>query len=301
MKKQYVLVVIFVLCLPILINAKSGVLAVKTTIFPLYDFAKAVGKDKVDVSLMLPPGTEAHSYEPTPRDIVSINKADFFIYIGEAMEPWAHDILATINSRNLVVIEAGALVEMREVANHEHRHEGIDPHVWLDFEIDQIIVQNIADAFSKKDSKNQDFYQTNAQVYINALKKLDREYKNSIDNCKIKTVLYAGHFVFGYLAHRYGLKHISPYEGFSPDAEPKPGNIKEIIKRINKLNIRVVYYEELLEPKIAKVITKETGVEMVLLHGAHNVSKDELKREVGFIDIMYDNLEKLKKGLQCLK
>ncbi|HOV14845.1 MAG TPA: zinc ABC transporter substrate-binding protein [Spirochaetota bacterium] len=123
-----------------------------TTIFPLYDFVKEVGKDKVDVSILLPPGSEAHSFEPTPKDIIKINESAMFVYIGESMEPWARKIVDSIRNKNLTILETEKVIEVIEESEHEeehHRHNGKDPHIWLDFEIDQKIVNKIVAPLKK--------------------------------------------------------------------------------------------------------------------------------------------------------
>jgi len=124
------------------------------------------------------------------------------------------------------------------------------------------------------------------------------KYKETIARCELKTIMYGGHFAFGYLAKKYGLTHISPYAGFTPNSEPTPQKIAELIDIIKKNNVEYLFYEELLDPKVTNAISKATGVTPMLLHGAHNVSKDELLKNVGFMEIMEENLEKLKKGLK---
>lgn len=292
-----------------------------TSIFPLYDFTREVGKDRVDVLIILPPGTEAHSFEPTPMDIVRINESAMFIYIGETMEPWAHDIINSIRKDTLTVIEACRDIEMisedehhgeeehsegedseKGVEHHEddnhHSHNGKDPHIWLDFEIDKKIVNSIAEKLGEIDPANKDFYLENAKNYNEKLTKLDTNYKETLDKCQLKTIMYGGHFAFGYLAKRYGLVHVSPYDGFSPNLEPTPQKIAELIEIIKKEKIEYLFYEELLDPKVAKSISSSTGVKLELLHASHNLTKNEIDNNTNFISIMENNLTKLKKALK---
>ena len=116
---------------------------------------------------------------------------------------------------------------------------------------------------------------------------------------KHKKIIYGGHFAFGYFAKRYGLGYESPYEGFSPNAEPSPKAIVELIKKMKSSQIKYIYYEELIDPKVARTISQAAGAKLELLHGAHNISKSELENGVTFIYIMNKNLEKLKEGLEC--
>ena len=288
-------------------DAKSKV-EVVTTLFPTYDFAKQIGKGKVNVSLLLPPGVEPHAFEPKPADIVRISKADIFVYTGKFMEPWVEDILNGISNKNLVVVDASQGIGLMadkdhdEEAEHEHGHHhhgGADPHIWLDLGNDQIMVNTIAKALVQKDPANSTFYLDNAKEYNAKLIALDQRFKETLSTAKYKTIIYGGHFAFGYFVRRYGLEHDSPYEGFSPNAEPSPKAVAELINKLKVSGIKYIYYEELLDPQVARVIASETGAKLELLHGAHNISKDELNRGVTFIDIMEDNLKKLKVGLEC--
>ncbi len=310
----------------------KGKVEVVTTLFPTYDFAKQIGKDKVNVSLLLPPGVESHTFEPKPQDIVRITKADVFIYTGKFMEPWAEDMIKGVSNKNLVVVDASKGIELsgeedhdeelehhgeegkhheegedhegeehaeHQAEEHGHQHGGKDPHIWLDLANAQVMVNTITQALAQKDPKNRAFYLNNAKEYNEKLADLDKRFKETLSTCKHKTIIYGGHFAFGYFAKRYGLEHVSPYDGFSPNAEPSPKAIAELINKLKRLGIKYIYFEELLDPKVARVISQETGARLELLHGAHNVSKDELSRGRTFIDIMEDNLKKLRVGLEC--
>ncbi|MBU4251360.1 MAG: zinc ABC transporter substrate-binding protein [Candidatus Omnitrophica bacterium] len=284
-------------------QASKAKLEIVTTLFPTYDFAKQIGKDKVNVSLLLPPGVESHTFELKPADVVRISKADIFIYTGKYMEPWAEDMLKGVSNKNLIVIDASKGIELAGEEGHdeepEHHGGGKDPHIWVDLGKAQIMVNTIATALTEKDQVNKAFYLKNAKEYNAKLADLDERFKETLSTCKHKTIIYGGHFAFGYFAKRYGLEHVSPYDGFSPNAEPSPKALAELINKLKASGMKYIYYEELLDPKVARVISQETGANLELLHGAHNVSKDELSRGCTFIDIMEDNLKKLRVGLEC--
>lgn len=431
-----------------------------TTLFPQYDFAKAIGQDKVEVTLLLPSGVEAHSYEPTPRDIVTIQGADLFIYTGEVMEPWAHKTLEGIAtdqlkvvdvSKNIALINAegehasdegeheehvhelaatdfyewsgafhltpgqyqwtfakvdGSYAEetmllgltlaensteeglekahkrteqvFLNLANHvdvggiikgeeglyhlvfdasqeistynltvekegvylffaehnpiefeagehflkdsdgfaveaigdsheEHAHSGethedhnhgtYDPHFWTDPNNAMIMVDTVLEALVGADPANAAFYTANAESYKAELEALDTLLVSEISTLENKTIIHGGHFAFGYFAKRYGLNYVSPYVGFSPDSEPTGQKIREMIDLMDTLGVKAIFYEELIDPKVARVIAEEGGAQLLLLHGAHNVSKDELQSGLTYIIIMKENLERLKAGL----
>jgi zinc transport system substrate-binding protein len=298
--------------------ADPGKLQVVTTLFPLYDFSRQIAGDKAQITLLLPPGVEAHSFEPRPQDIITINKADVFIYTGPFMEAWVGDILGGINNKKLLVIDASKNIQLtaeeehEEAAHeepheheadhdhdHDHDHGGADPHIWVDPVLAQQIVTDIANGFAAQDTANKDFYLANAKAYNDKLALLDTKIRQTLTPCKTKTILYGGHFAFGYFARRYGLDYISPYAGFSPDAEPTPKKITELIEKMKTLDSKYIFYEELLDPRVARTIAESTGAKLLLLHGAHNISKEELDKGVTYLEIMEGNLQRLKLALNC--
>ena len=183
--------------------------------------------------------------------------------------------------------------------HHHHHHGGKDPHIWVDLGNTQKMVDSITRAFVQKDPKNKAFYQNNAAALKAKMTDLDRRFRSTLSTAKHKTIIYGGHFAFGYFANRYGLAHESPYPGFSPNAEPSPKAIADLISKMRASGQKYIYYEELIDPKVARIIAEETGATLELLHGAHNVSKKELKAGITFLDIMEDNLQKLKVGLEA--
>lgn len=287
-------------------------LQVVTTLFPIYDFARHVGKDRVSVTLLLPPGVEAHTFEPKPSDFIKINKADVFVFTNTYMEPWADDLIKGTLNKSLAVIDASQNIEFigdkehhdtikRNDTQHEHHLEDHikDPHIWLDLENAQIMVQTIASAFAKKDPAYSGYYMRNAADYNQRLKDIDRRFRQTVSGCKQRTIVYSGHFAFGYFTRRYGLSHLSPYAGFSPNAEPTPKAITGLIRALKSSKAKYIFHEELLDPTVGRVIASETGAGLLLLNGAHNISKEALHTGTTFIGIMEDNLKKLSLGLEC--
>lgn len=275
-----------------------------TTLFPTYDFAKNIGKDRVKVELLLPPGVEAHSYEPKPEDILKIQKANVFIYTGKYMEPWAEKIIKSIDNKNLIVVDASkGISELIEQGIHKdkrHEHdEKLDPHIWLDFDNAKIMIDNILSGLISADESNKKFYEINASSLKEYISKIDENYRQGLSNCKSRYFFHAGHFAFGYLAKRYNLEYISAYPGISPDEEPTPKRIGEMARKIKKYNVKYIFYEELTIPRIANVLSKETGVTLLKINSAHNLSKEDLENETTYINIMESNLKQLRIGLEC--
>ena len=288
-------------------------LTVVTTLFPLYDFTKNIVGDKASVTLLLPPGVEAHSFEPKAGDLLRVNTADLFIFIGKFMEPWADNLLKGVDNKKIIVVDASKCIALVDGENgHRHSQEDgkkhndfghsnrgkIDPHIWLDLGNARKMVTNILEALAARDPGNKDFYKKNADAYIMKLVDLDMQYNKGFLNCKKNLFVHGGHFAFNYLAKRYNLQYISAYHG-SPDSEPSPQRIISMKKKIQENNIQYIYYEELIAPRLANVLARETGARLLKLHGAHNISKEDFERGISFVAIMEENLKNLKAGLEC--
>lgn len=287
----------------------SGKLRVVATIFPVYEFARAVAGDKAEVTLLLPPGMEPHSFEPRPEDIVRVSRADLFIYTNRYMEPWAGEIVKGAGGGKLTVVDASRGAKFLKAGNgedhdghddgeHGHGGEGMDPHLWLDFTNAQLMVDTIAAALAERDPANRAVYLANAAAYRAKLADLDERYRAGLAACATRTVLHGGHFAFGYLANRYGLRYESAY-AVSADAEPTPAKLAKLVKQVREEGLKHIYTEELLDPRTAETIARETGASILMLHGAHTVAKADLDKGITFIALMEKNLASLREGLQC--
>ena len=281
-------------------------LRVVATLFPVYDFARVVGGDKAEVTLLLPPGVEPHNYEPKPEEAAGISRADLFVFTDRYMEPWAADLLKGLDGKRMpVAVEAGAgvqfLPEMEEgmaEAGHHHDHGGMDPHIWLDPQNARLMTAAIADAMAKKDPANAAYYHANASRYEDELSRLDERFRNGLASCRQRTFLHGGHYAFAYLARRYNLTYRSAY-AMSANAEPTPQRIVELVRQVRSLGLTHIFYEELLSPAMAETIAHETGATLLKLHGIHNVSRSDLDRGASYLSLMEDNLKNLRTGLEC--
>lgn len=283
----------------------TGKVHLVATIFPVYDFARSVAGDRVLVSLLLPPGVESHGYEPTPRDLATLSKAGVFVYAGIGMESWAPRLAAAADNRKLVVVDASSGIPL--IAGHHHEEGELedegeedqagDPHIWLDPLLARRMVRNIEAGLTEADPAGAQVYRQNADAYVAQLEQLDADLAAALGQLKSRTIIYGGHFAFGYFAKRYDLGYVSPYAGFSPDAEPTPRRVAELAATLKKTGTDTIFYEELLEPRVATAIASETGAKLRLLHGAHNVGKDEFQGGITYLGIMRRNLEVLVEAL----
>ncbi len=290
-------------------DAPASGLQVVTTLFPLYDFARTIGGNKAQVTMLLPPGVEPHTFEPKPEDMIRISRAGLFIYTNRYMEPWAETVIKGIDNKKLTVVNAGHKVRYSVAASSEedhhqaenyssHDHKGMDPHVWLDFANAALMVDSILDGFIAADFNNADFYRRNADALKLKLAALDGRYKKTLAGCASRKLLHGGHYTFGYLAKRYNLDYHA-LSGVSSDSEPSASRMIELIAEIRSSKAKYLFAEELLSPRLTETLAKEAGVGVLMLHGAHNLSRDELNKGTTFFDLMDRNLERLQKGLGC--
>jgi zinc transport system substrate-binding protein len=272
----------------------SGKLRIVTTLFPLYDFVSAIGRDKTEVSSLLPPGVEPHAFEPRPSDVVRINRADLFIYTGKFMEPWVDDIIKGVVGRQVAFIDASRGIWLKPGGE---KAGSFDPHIWLDFSLAQKMVDNVALALAERDPANAAFYKKNTADYKAKLVALDNNFRAALARCRKKKIVYGGHYAFGYLTKRYGLEYLAA-QGLAPDAEPTAGDLAKLVDQINRHQIKYIFYEELTSPKIAETLASETKARLLKLNAAHNLTKEDYNRHATFISLMRANLENLKIGLE---
>lgn len=273
-----------------------------TSVFPLMEFAQAVCGERGEASLLLPPGAEIHTWRPRPRDIIKLSSADLFIYIGSDLEPWLHDILKSVKESNLRVLEAShglSLIEEESLDHvHEHEHGLLDPHIWLDFEIDQVIIDKIETILSEMDPEGSLIFKRNASKYKEKLQRLDQKFKDGLKNCLHRTFILGGHAAFGYLGRRYNLHQISLY-GLSPDSKPTPKQLVEVVELARKHKIKIIFFEIYVSNELAEVIAREVGARTMVLNPGANLTEGQLKSGITFFDIMELNLENLRNGLVC--
>ena len=284
--------------------AGDGRLRVLTSFYPMYDFACKIGGDCIDVTNMVPSGTEPHDWEPSTNDLKNLEKADVFIYNGADMEPWADDLLVS-RSDTLRVVEASENVELRTTdGEHEHAHEhedadhhhgDVDPHVWLDPENAKIEMEAIRDALCAADPENSTVFQSNYEKYAAELDALDAEFREKLAPLPNRTIVVA-HEAFGYLCDAYGLTQVG-IEGLSPDSEPDPGRMAEVIDFVREHSISTIFFEELVSPKVAEAIASETGAQAKMLSPLEGLSDEQAAAGADYFSVMHDNLAALMEAL----
>ncbi|MDR1914220.1 MAG: metal ABC transporter substrate-binding protein [Clostridiales bacterium] len=313
--KKVILSIISVVCFATLAGCSAtensagvsdeGKLSVISTVFTPYDFSRSITGELADVSMLLPPAAESHSFEPTPQDIIKVQNSDVFVYVGGESDEWVNTILESLDTSKMTVITLMDCVEVVEeeivegMEEEEEEEEGIayDEHVWTSPKNAKLIVQKISDALVSADPKNAAAYEKNTDDYLSRLTELDASFQAVVDGAKRKTIVMGDRFPFRYLADAYGLDYFAAFPGCSTETECSAATIAFLIDKINAEQIPVVFHIELSNENIAKSISEATGAENLLLHACHNITKADFDNGKTYIDLMKGNVETLKAAL----
>lgn len=279
-------------------SGEPNKLVAYTTIYPLYDFTVNVGGDKVEVINLVPPGAEPHEWEPSPRQMAEISKGGILIYTSFGKDYWVEKALNNINDANFSAVEASKGIELSHssgAGNHDPGNpDSVDPHIWLDPVLAKKMVVNIKEGLMAADSSNRSYYEQNAEAYIEELELLDTEYQ-VLKNAPQKDFI-TSHAAFGYLAARYGLNEV-PVRGMSPESEPTPAKMAEIIKMAREKNISYVFFESMVDPRVSQTIAAEVGAGTLVLNPLGSLTREEIKAGCSYLSIMRENLANLKLAL----
>lgn len=289
-------------------NIKPEGINIITTIFPSYDFVREIAGDNVNITLLLPPGSESHSYEPTPQDIIKIKNCDLFIYNGGKSDNWVNTILDSIdNDLNvLLMTDSVDIVEEKIIEGMETENGNIaddikeaeyDEHIWTSPVNCIKIVSAIRDALIKIDTDKSNIYTENAAVYIKKLEKLDSEFRSFAEYSSNKTLIFGDRFPFRYFADEYNFKYYAAFPGCSNETEPSASTLSFLIDKVKAENIKTVFYIEFSNHLIADSISEATGAKTALLHSCHTVSREDIINGISYLSLMEQNLITLKEAL----
>jgi zinc transport system substrate-binding protein len=255
--------------------------------------------------MLLPPGAESHSFEPTPKDIITVQNSAVFIYIGGESDAWVDKILQSMNTGGMKILSLMDTVDVVEeeivegMEEEEEKEEAAyDEHIWTSPRNAKRIVRAIADTLCEADAANTDFYRKNASEYIARLDALDGAFQDVVDKGKRKTIVFGDRFPFRYFADAYGLSYFAAFPGCSPETECSAATLAFLIDKIKSERIPVVFHIELSNEKMADTISEASGAKKLLLHACHNISKKEFESGVTYLDLMSANVERLREALR---
>jgi len=296
--------------------ANDGRLNVVVTAFPAYDFVRQIVgeqglQDRVNLTMLLSPGAESHSFEPSPRDMITIMNSDVFIYVGES-EQWVERILRSMNTDEMTVFAITGPVELL-LNEHEHEHGPtcddpdcfddhlfcslFDEHVWTSPQNAILIVRALTELLSAADPSNAYLFRQNAAVYIRELEQLHVAFAELVAGARRHTLVFGDRFPIRYFAEAYGLTWHAAFDGCSTQTDPSPARIASLINVVRDERIPVVFHIELSNERIADVIVEATGARKLLFHTAHNVTRQDFNSGLTYLEIMRRNIDNLRIAL----
>ena len=309
---------------------EDGRLKIVATVFPAYDFARTVVGELAEVTLLLPPGMESHSYEPTPADILAVQNCDLFLYLGGESDVWVDTILSAVEPKGQVLrmVDCVELLEETHVEgmqmdpghDHEgHDHEehpaeahpqdahheetaplhlgavvGMDEHVWTSPRNAALITLEIGHHLAELDDANAETYQTNAAAYAAELDDLDRRFQDFFESQPHRTIIFGDRFPLLYFAERYALDYYAAFPGCGTQTEPSAATIAFLTEKVRKEDLSTVWYIEFSNHLVADSIAEATGRQTALFHTCHNVTRAEMEAGATYLSLMENNLETLK-------
>ena len=281
--------------------------SVVTTGFAAYDFARQLLGERGEAELLIPPGSETHSFEPTPKDIIDIQNCDLFIYTGGESEAWVADVLESVGGgvRAVTLMDCVELLEEETVegmedphAGHDHGHGAeYDEHVWTSPRNAALICGKIAAALSEADPQGAESYAAALEDYCAQLDELDAAFTEVVESGARRTVVFADRFPLLYFARAYGLEYFAAYPGCSDDAEPSAATVAFLIDKVRGEDIPVVFHIELSNELMADTVCDETGAEKRLFSACHNVTRAQFESGATYMELMWDNVDALREAL----
>lgn len=319
MKKFFALILICTLCLALCACGQQvqapetdGGVNIVATVFPAYDFARQIAGDDGNVTLLIPPGSEAHSYEPTPQDIIRIQNCDLLVCNGGESEAWLDEILGGMGNEIPTVVMLDCVdalteedkdgMQVHEHHNHDHDHdehedEEYDEHVWTSPVNAQLICRAISAALCLADPAHASDYTARCVDYCAELQELDADFRGVIANAKRHTLIFADRFPVRYFVEEYGLDYFAAFPGCADDTEPSARTVAFLIDRVREEQAPAVLYIEFSNQKMADIVCEDTGCEKLLFNSCHNVTADQLRGGVTYLELMRGNLETVKEAL----
>jgi zinc transport system substrate-binding protein len=276
-------------------------LTIFASFYPMQFLASEIAGDKAKVISLVPAGVEPHDWEPKPKTLAELQKADMLVYNGAGMEIWLENLLPSIEKAGVKTVNTSQGLELIpfKAENAEENNKNVrlayDPHVWVSPVNYKQQAHNVLNALIELDPANEEYYKSNYNKLAEKLDKLDNDYRQAVKQFTSK-IFIVSHSAFEYLAKEYGLTQV-PIRGVSPEAEPSPAKIAELVQISRDNNMKYIFFESLVSPKLSQAIANEAGIQTLVLNDGQGITEEQMKQGENYITIMYKNLENLKKAL----
>lgn len=292
-------VVTFAFCSCGEVERSTGKISVVTTIFPYYDFARSVSKGTCDVDMLLKPGSDVHSFEPTPSDILKIRNADLFIYNGGESDEWVDSILESLGdtAKPVVMKMTDYVKPLTEMDADHHAEDEEDEHIWTSLDNAKTLVSKISDEVSKLDQKHKTVYNKNSSDYIEKISKVQSEIENTVNSSESKKIVVGDRFPLLYFATEFSLDWECAFPGCSTETEPSLDRLSKLTDTIEKDKIKTILKLEMSENKVADTLADETNTKVRTFYSAESVSKEDFANNVTYVDLMERDNNALKEAL----
>ena len=300
--------------------ASEAKVSIVCTNFAEYDFARAIAGDKAEITMLLKPGAESHTYEPSPEDIIRIQDSDMFVYVGGDSDEWVADILDSMDQSKMHVFK---LMDQVDTVEEEHvegmeaeeeetkseqdeknlgksdqeEEPELDEHVWASPVNAMQIVEKMSAQIADIDPDHKEEYEKNAADYIGKIRNLDEQFRDITANAARKEIIVADRFPFLYFVKEYGLKYYAAFPGCASNTQPSAQTVAFLIDKVKEDQIPMVFHMELSNEQMADSIAEATGAKAELLNAVHNVSAEDFAKGVTYVDLMQHNAEVLKEAL----
>ena len=287
----------------------DGRLKITALNFPSFDAARAIVGEDADLFMLMPSGSEVHTFEPTAEDVIRIIDSDIFIYTGGESDEWINGILSSLTEKThlfslmdnadhlLGEDEVGIIAESDHDHDHESGHKTYDEHVWTSIENYISIIESLKDLIVSLDAENAASYEERASSYIEKLNALESEYSETVENAKRKTLIFADRFPFLYLAEEFGLSYFAAFPGCSDQTEASAKTVARLIDKVKEEGIPVVLHLELSNTMLSNVVADESGAAVMELNSAQNISRHDFNSGLTYLEILENNLNVLKEAL----
>ncbi|MCE5188982.1 MAG: metal ABC transporter substrate-binding protein [Eubacteriales bacterium] len=301
---------VFTACAPKAGFAKSNGISIVSTVFPSYDFARQItAGTNANVVMLLQPGEEVHAFDPTSQDVIRVQSADLFLYVGGENDAWVENILSgldknvhTFKMMDYVTLYEEELVEgmqPEEEIKTEETAEAAewDEHVWTAPVNAISIVKAMTSELCSVDPANATAYQTNSDAYVKQLEALDQSFWSVVNAAPRKTVVFADRFPVRYFVEEYGLNYYAAFPGCSAETEPSAATVATLIDHVKSEHIPYVFYIEMSNQQMADTVCEATGAQKLLFHTCHNITKAEFESGATYLSLMQNNVLALQNAL----